>query len=861
MKFIWRMARREIRASWKRLLFFFLCIGIGVGAIVALRSTIQNASAAMISEARQILTADVQVDSSREMNEGTLASVKRIAQARGVLAQTQTIEASTMLRLADDARDGALMVELKGIEAPYPLYGEFKLANGEGFTHALLDNNGVVVAASLLERLSLKVGDEVKIGNSTFQIRGVIAQEPGATGGFRIGPRVFIARGAIAATGLTGFGSRARNKILLSVPADRMNALVTDLRAGLRDSLVSVRSYKDSQEGLSEQYTRSENYLSLTGLVILVLGGIGVSNVTRVFIEQKKRTIAVLKCVGASSRMIAGVYLAQVLALGLAGSLFGVLLAKGALLFVARRFAETLPANMTYALSAGAIAQGLALGLLISLLFSALPLLRVRRIKPNMLLREDAEGGDGATTNTDGNWLRRLRGALSLRRIGLARVLVALAVVGGLIALAAWQAGSFRVGAFFMGGLAATALALQLTAMLVILVVRRARHVRSFALRHAVNSLYRPGNQTRVVVLAVGLGAFLVIATQSLQKNLVREFDPAQRAQLPNMFLIDVQTDQKAGVEELVMRATGERPTLVPTVRTRIAAINGQSIDLDDKQRRAQRGMLGREYVVTYRPQLEQNETIVAGKFWDATPSPEPEVSIEEGMRGLAGLDLGGTITFDITGRRLTARVTSIRRVDWRNSRTGFLVLFRPGALESAPQMLIAPINGPTTDAERGRFQRALLDKYPNISVIDVADIMRAVTRILNNVTLAVSFIGAFVLLSGVLILVGSIAMTKWQRIYEAAVLKTLGAKRKVLLLIMFAEYGMLGLTAGTVGTLAAIALSYSLSRFVFEIPWSFTPLVYLAGLGGTVALVATVGALSSFDALTRKPLAVLRAP
>jgi putative ABC transport system permease protein len=361
--------------------------------------------------------------------------------------------------------------------------------------------------------------------------------------------------------------------------------------------------------------------------------------------------------------------------------------------------------------------------------------------------------------------------------------------------------------------------------------------------------------------LAVGLGAFLVIATQSLQQNLVREFDPASRAALPNMFLIDVQTDQKAGVEALVEQATGERPTLVPTVRTRLAAINGQSIDVDDKERRAQRGMLAREYVVTYRPQLEANETIVAGKFWDATPAAEPEVSIEEGMRGLAGLELGGTITFDITGRRLTARVTSIRRVDWRNSRTGFLILFRPGALENAPQMLIAPINGPTGEVERGRFQRALLDKYPNVSVIDVADILRAVTRILNNVMLAVSFIGGFVLLSGVLILVGSIAMTKWQRIYEAAVLKTLGAKRKVLLAIMLAEYGLLGLTAGTVGTLAALALSYALSRYVFDLRWTFAPWLYLAGLVATVALVATVGALSSLDALTRKPLAVLRAP
>jgi putative ABC transport system permease protein len=861
MKFIWRMARREIRSSWKRLLFFFLCIGIGVGAIVALRSTIQNVNTAMVSEARNILTADVQVDSSREINDATLSIVRRIAAAHGVAEQTQTIEASTMLRPADDAREGALMVELRGIDAPYPLYGEFKLANGQQFTHALLDNNGVVVAASLLERLSLKVGDEVRIGNSTFQIRGVTAQEPGATGGFRLGPRVFIAREAIAATGLTGFGSRVRNRILLKVPPAELNALVAELRAGLKESLVSVRSYKDSQEGLNEQYTRSENYLSLTGLVILVLGGIGVSNVTRVFIEQKKRTIAVLKCVGASSRMITGVYLAQVLALGLAGSLFGVALAKGALLFVARRFSETLPTNMSYELTAGAIAQGLTLGLIISLLFSALPLLRVRHIKPNMLLREDTAAGDAAASGTNGSWFGRLRGAVSLRRIGLTRALVALGVAAGLVALAAWQAGSIRVGVFFMAGLALTAGALQLTGMLVILLVRRARHARSFALRHAVNSMYRPGNQTRVVVLAVGLGAFLVIATQSLQQNLVREFDPAARASLPNMFLIDVQKDQKEGVEELVARATGERPTLVPTVRARIAAINGQNIDLDARERRAERGRLGREYVVTYRPQLEANETIVAGTFWDAAPSSEPEVSIEEGMRGLAGLDLGGTITFDITGRRLTARVTSIRQVDWRNSRTGFLVLFRPGTLENAPQMLIAPINGPNGEAERGRFQRALLDRYPNISVIDVADIVRAVTRILNNVTLAVSFIGGFVLLSGVLILVGSIAMTKWQRVYEAAVLKTLGAKRRMLLSIMLAEYGLLGLVAGMVGTLAAIALSYSLSRFVFEIPWSFTPWLYLSGLMATVLLVAAVGALSSFDALTRKPLAVLRAP
>lgn len=270
--------------------------------------------------------------------------------------------------------------------------------------------------------------------------------------------------------------------------------------------------------------------------------------------------------------------------------------------------------------------------------------------------------------------------------------------------------------------------------------------------------------------------------------------------------------------------------------------------------------MLGREYVVTYRPRLEANETIVAGKFWDAQPSTEPEVSLEEGMRGLAGLDVGSTITFDIVGRKMTARVTSIRHVDWRNSRTGFLVLFRPGALENAPQMLVAPINGPVGEPLRSRFQRALLDQYPNISVIDVAEVVSTISRILNNVTLAVSFLGGFVLLCGVLILVGSIAMTKFQRIYEVAVLKTLGAKRKVLLLILFVEYGLLGLVAGLVGALASIALSYAVTRFVFEIPWKFSPALSCAGIALTVLLVTTVGVISSLNVLTRKPLAILRA-
>ena len=841
MNFIFQMARREIRSSWRRLLFFFLCIGIGVGSIVALRSTVQNVNRSVAGEARQLLTADVQVDSTRPWKPESLAVIESIARPPLVEARTETIEANTMARPDDAASEGALMVELKGIEPPFPLYGDFTLAGGAGFDQALLANNGAVVAPLLLERLKLRVGDKIKIGESVFEIRGVIEREPGSGGGFRLGPRVLIERSAIEATGLTGFGSRARRRILLKVQDGALETLVQRLRTELKGQLVTVNSYKDSQQNLSEQFARTENYLALTGLIVLVLGGIGVSSVTRVFIEQKRQSIAVLKCIGGTGKQIIAAYLAQVIVLGLLGSLLGIALAKGALLLVRYYFAPSLPPDMSYQLTAGAIAQGLGLGLLVSLLFSALPLLRIRHIKPNMLLRD--EEGAGQSRKVD--ILRWTTGAL---------------VVLGLIVLSSWQAGSLRVGLFFLGGLAVASAALYAAALALVFLVRRARHIRSFALRQSINSLYRPGNQTRIIVMAVGLGAFVVMAIMSLQTNLLAEMDLTRRASLPNMFLIDIQPDQKQGVEKLIEQATGTRPELIPTVRARIFAINGREVDLEQREMRQERGRLGREYVVTYRPHLEANETIIAGNFWDASASTEPEVSIEEGMQGLSGLEVGSNITFDIAGRKLAARVSSIRRVDWRNSRTGFMVLFRPGALESAPQMLIAPINGPTDEPQRSRFQRALLDQYPNISVIDVAEVVSTLSRILNNVTLAVSFLGGFVLLCGVLILVGSIAMTKFQRVYEVAVLKTLGAKRRVLLAMMFFEYGLLGLVAGVIGALAATALSYAVARFVLEIPWEFSLLQMVAGIALTVLLVTVVGLSSSFNVLTRKPLAILRA-
>jgi putative ABC transport system permease protein len=325
------------------------------------------------------------------------------------------------------------------------------------------------------------------------------------------------------------------------------------------------------------------------------------------------------------------------------------------------------------------------------------------------------------------------------------------------------------------------------------------------------------------------------------------------------MYLIDIQSDQKQGVEQIVKRATGVMPEILPTVRARISAINGKTIDPDSDDFKKDRGRLGFEYTITYRDKLDETENILEGKFWDPSPSSTPEISIEESLEGMMGLDVGGSVTFDILGRKITARVTSIRRVDWKNARTGFYVLFRPGVLEAAPNVYIAALDAPLTEPARSRFQRDLVDAYPNITAIDVVDIVRGLQKILNTITVGVSFIGGFVFLSGVLILIGSIAMTKFQRIYEAAVLKTLGATRRMVLTMLMLEYALLGLIAGVIGSIAAMGLAYAISVHVFELDWQLVPAIYLIGTAATILLVTLTGALSSLDVLNRKPLAVLR--
>ena len=847
MRFVLLTALRETRSAWKRLVFFFVCIAVGVGAIVALRSVIQSVRHVLSTEARTLIAADILVSSDRPWQPGTPERIAARVAGMPNSARSESIEMPTMARpaLIDDEEGGiSKVVELRAVQPGFPFYGQFLLQDGRRYSHSMLAGNGALVRPELLAQLGLKVGDEIAIGRARFTIRGVIALEPGRSiSAFSLGPRVMIDYADLPGTGLLAFGSRVIRQILLRVPENEIDTLARELQSELRPQFVRVRSYRDRQEQIGEDFGRAENYLSLVGLVIVVLGGIAVSSVTRVFVRQKIRSIAVMKCVGGTSRQILAVYLLQSLALGLLGSLIGVALAAGAIAAIPNHLNQIGTLNVTYGLSWSASLQGIGIGVLVSLLFAVVPLLEVRQVKPSLLLRHDT----------------------STARVDWVQAGATVVVAGALVALASWQAASVRVGLSVCIGFIGLTLILHGVGWLLTRMTRPLARSTWFPMRQAVLHLVRPGNQTRVILLTVGLGTFFIMGVRGLQVNLLKQFALQIGENTPDLFLVDIQQDQAADLKAFLGQRlpADAQPTLIPVLRARVT---GRGMRLEDVEDIQGRGMFSREYTITYRPKLEANETIIAGRFpnpfVNASSDALPEVSIEEGIVERFGIAVGDVMRFDVLGRPIHARVSGVRRVEWRDGRSGgFMFVFGAGTFDQAPHWFVAPVRASMPDRmERARLTHDLVVKFPNVSVIDLREVLEAIRKVFQVVTVAIDVVGSLVILTGGLILVGAVAVTKFQRVYKAAIFKTLGASSRQIAAMLAVEYGLLGTLAGAVGSFGALALGWGVSRYALDIPWRPELQENLVGTVATSVLIMVIGVAASFDVLRRKPLAALRA-
>lgn len=843
MRFVLLTALRETRSAWKRLVFFFICIAIGVGAIVALRSVIQSVRQVLTAEARTLIAADILLSTDRPWQAGTQARVASRVNGFPGATSVDSIEMATMARSVDQTAGVTKVVELRAVQPGFPFYGQLTLQDGRPYSHSLLLENGALVRPELLAQLGIAVGDQIVIGRSRFTVRGVIATEPGRSlSAFSLGPRVLIDYADLPDTGLLAFGSRVVRQMLLRVPESSLESLTRDLQQELRPQFVRVRSYRDRQEQIGEDFERAENYLSLVGLVIVVLGGIAVSSVTRVFVRQKIKSIAVMKCVGGTSRQILAVYLMQALSLGILGSFIGVGFAALAIAAIPNDMNQIGTLTVAYGLSWSAAAQGIGIGILVSLLFAMVPLLEVRQVKPSLLLRHDTSG----------------------RRRDWFQHAATVVVAGALVALASWQAASLRVGLSVCAGFIGLTLILHGVGWLLTQMTKPLARSGWFPLRQAVLHLARPGNQTKVILLTVGLGTFFIMGVRGLQVNLLQQFALQIGDQAPDLFLVDIQQDQVSDLKAFLgaRLPADSQPMLIPVLRARVT---GRGVRLEDVEDLRGRGMLSREYTITYRGRLESNETLVAGRFPNPTSEASgtlPEVSVEERIQERFDIAVGDVMRFDVLGRAINARVSGIRRVEWREGRSGgFMFVFGAGTFDHAPHWYIAPVRANmASTAERARLTHDLVVRFPNVSVIDLREILQTVRKVFQVVTVAIDVVGSLVMLTGALILIGVVAVTKFQRVYEAAIFKTLGASSQVIAAMLMVEYGLLGTIAGAVGSFGALALGWGISRYALDIPWRPALHENLISTVATSVLIMTIGVVASADVLRRKPLATLRA-
>jgi putative ABC transport system permease protein len=875
-----RFLRRESRGSRGRLAFFIACLAVGVAAVVAVAGIAAGLESGVRREARRLLAADLAVEGREPLPAALDRALAELARElggpveRADLRELVTVVAAPAPKgpggapPADGAAGRSQLVELKVVGGRYPFYGELALAPDRPLAE-LLDRpeGGAVAAPELLDRLGLEVGDRLRVGGIEVPVAGVVTAEPDRLGGafgFTAGPRLFLGAGAFERTGLETVGSRIRYRALLRLPEGAGEAGAERAAEAVRGVLPAGRGYgietwDEAQPALRQGIARSERFLGLVALLSLLIGGIGVGQTVRAWLAGRMDAIAILKCLGARPREVLLLYGGQTALLGLAGSLAGAAGGVAILLLApylsARVGGGLLPAELLDPWQPGAVARGLALGLAVALLFGLPSLAGPLRVPPARVLRRSVE-------------------PLPIPRP--VRLAVAVAVLGGVGATAAVQSGSLRLGVEFTLGAAAATLALAGAAVALARGAARlrdrpaassaARGRRSFALRHGLAALGRPGAGTLAAVVALGLGVLVVVALWLVERRLTFELEGNLPEAAPSLFMVDIQPDQWRPLRRLLEAEGALAIDSVPVVMARIAAVDGVAVRelaedsgrerVEDVGEDDRRWALTREQRLTYLDRLPADNRVVAGELWSAPGVAE--VSVEEEFAGDLGVGVGSTLGFDLQGVPLELAVTSLRSVDWSTFGINFFLVVEPGVLEAAPQHRIAAVRLP--EGTEGRVQDRVTAAFPNVTVLQIREILDKVVAVIRAIAGGIRFVGAFTVAAGVAILAGAVAAGAARRRREVALLKTLGTTRGGVVAVYAVEYALIGLVAGVLGSAGAAVLSWAVLTRGMEVGWALDPLPLAAGVLGGAALAVVAGLAASVKALQSRPIEALRA-
>lgn len=838
--FVFRMAGRELRAAPRRLLLLTGTVAVGVAALVAINSFTDNLRDSVRLQARALLGADLSLVSRQTFSPRVEALLDTLAQ-RSRLARVTSFAGMAYV----PRTDGTRLVQVAAVEGQYPFYGEIRTEPRRAWSE-LDSGRHVIVDPSLLTALSARVGDTIALGEARFVITGSVQSAPSDAGvRFAFGPRIYIPARYLKETALIGFGSRVEYEAFLQLPPTLSAQTLADrYRSSLRPERVRLRTVADDQRNLNDVLTRLTGYLGLVALIALLLGGIGVASATVVFVRQRAESVAVLRCLGASAGAVFAVYLLEAGTMGLLGSAAGAVVGIGLQRLLPGLLAGMIPVEVPPTLSWNAVGLGIGMGVWVAVVFALLPLLTVRRISPLAALRRPYES---ERAPRDRWWL--------LAAVGLA---------ASTVALAARQVGNWRQGAIFAGAVGVALLILWTAAWMLTRALRRWLPPGwPYVWRQGLANLHRPANQTVTLVLAIGFGAFLLGTLYLVQHNLLRQLRLTGGPARPNLVLFDIQPDQLPAVQQELREAGLPQGDPTPIVPMRMRSVKGRPVTellagtQGQEDRRSNAWVYRREYRSTYRDTVVGSERIVDGE-WSSGGTTAVRISVEQDLAQELGVGVGDEIVWDVQGVPVVSRVGSLREVEWARFEPNFFVVFAPGTLESAPQTFVT-LTRISDAGERGRFQRRLAERFGNVSTLDLSLLQEALERLVERVVLAIRFMALFSLGVGALVLIGALATSRFQRVREGALLRTLGATRSQVYRIVLAEYLSLGLLASTVALVLAAVAGWAVARFVFE--GTFTlPLLQMGALTLTVVtLTVLVGLANSRDVVRRTPLEVLR--
>ncbi len=866
MSIRWRtlaaLAWRDTRTTRRRLFLSMSSIAIGVAALVAVDSYSADVVRSIHAQARGLLGADLSVTAHRPLPAPVTSLLDTLKTRGAVETRVTTFSSMTLVNGGNATR----LVQVRAMGAGAPYYGQIETSPA-GRWSELQSSRNAIVDSSLLIALDAKIGDTLSLGYARFTILATLRNVPGDVGiAAALGPRVYIPDRYLADTKLLGFGSRADYESLVKLPSSIDAEGFSKAHRELFDSLqIRAQTVADTERSLTRSIEQLGRFLGLVGLIALLLGGTGVASALRAYMGEKIDTIAVLCCLGASAAQVVWMFVIEAAGLGLAGALMGVVLGVGAQLVLPHVLGTFIPVDVTPQLEWLPMLSGLALGTWVGVLFALGPVLGVRNVAPLMVLRrDDGAGGTNATRSAWRDPLRLIAGAV---------------LAGSIVVVCIARADSAIVGLWMSAGIVAAIGATLLAATLCALAARRIAQLPwRFVVRHGIANLDRPGNQTRPVVLALGFGAFLLGTLALVQGNLLTQITSTVDASAANLAFFDVQTDQAAPLDSIFHSRALPTLSRTPIVPMRIAgytsrkpkpvargtsdsarALGGDQGQGGDRARPS--WAVRREYRSSYRDSVASSEKIVAGKWW-TQPGPDAdgvfEISVEQSLAEELGVIVGDTILWDVQGVRIRSRVTSLREVQWARFEPNFFVVFQPAALREAPQsfVLLTRVND---DNARAKLQRDAVQRFPNVSTIDLSLIENAVGRILARVALAVRFMALFSVVTGVLVLVSAVAASRRQRVRESVLLKTLGATRVQIVRMLFTEYALLGAIGSLAGILLAVGGGWAAVHFIFKAPFTIAPLSLAVVAAVTMLLTIITGLFAARDVFAETPMAALR--